>query len=314
MALQGTLDTFALPDVLRLLATTTKTGRLVVQGDRGNGTLHLRDGAVVAGETSLAVTDTAHEVLFELLRLEDGSFVFDADSTIEASGDAVDVESVITDAEAAHAEWKDLSEVVPSLDVGIVLVEDLPEDTTTIDRDRWKLIVTIGSGTTVRTLGERLGMTELPVLRAARSLVDDGLATIETAVAAAGNPRDAIDLPPDVGEPLSLDDVEAAASSVLPSLDDDVDGVELFGGDAPVEELPEPLPGEAASGAVDELLPDEAALLEAQLAGLPADQRDLVERAADLGDPVRAEELLDELPDGAIDRVLMRRFLGSVRN
>ena len=37
MALQGTLDTFALPDVLRLLAATKKTGRLRITGGRGTG-------------------------------------------------------------------------------------------------------------------------------------------------------------------------------------------------------------------------------------------------------------------------------------
>ena len=36
VALQGTLDTFALPDVLRLLASTQKVGRLRVIGDGGD--------------------------------------------------------------------------------------------------------------------------------------------------------------------------------------------------------------------------------------------------------------------------------------
>ena len=37
VALQGTLDTFALPDVLRLLASTKKTGRLVIAGNGADG-------------------------------------------------------------------------------------------------------------------------------------------------------------------------------------------------------------------------------------------------------------------------------------
>ena len=53
MALQGTLDTFALADVLRLLAATTKTGRLQIDGDRGVGSIWLVDGAVVAGVVDL---------------------------------------------------------------------------------------------------------------------------------------------------------------------------------------------------------------------------------------------------------------------
>ena len=35
MALQGTIETFALPEVLRLLGSGAKTGRLRLSGDRG---------------------------------------------------------------------------------------------------------------------------------------------------------------------------------------------------------------------------------------------------------------------------------------
>lgn len=314
MALQGTLDTFALPDVLRLLATTKKSGQLLVQGEQGNGSLSLAEGEVVGGGTTLAETDEAHEVLFELLRLDDGSFLFDQDATGDTSDAPVDVESVITAAESAHAEWQDLSTVVPSLDVGVTLVEDLPEDLTTIDRDRWKLIVTIGSGSTVRAVGDRLGLKELPVLRATRSLVDDGLASIGDATEGVadggfGDRGEGSVGGPDFGD----------ASGALPSLDDETDSGDLFDPtDGAPGDLPEPLPGGSVSGDADELAPDlapdEAARLEEQLNGLPEEQRAVIERAADIGDPIEAGQLLDELPDGAIDRDLMRRFLGSVRS
>ena len=50
VALSGTLDTFALPDVLRLLASTAKSGRLRVSGNRGSGSVWVTDGEVVASE------------------------------------------------------------------------------------------------------------------------------------------------------------------------------------------------------------------------------------------------------------------------
>src|SRR5919106_1274303 len=55
LALQGTLDTFSLPDVLRLLATTAKTGRLRIDGDRGQGSVWLRDGSIVDADADRAV-------------------------------------------------------------------------------------------------------------------------------------------------------------------------------------------------------------------------------------------------------------------
>ena len=42
MALQGNIDSFSVVDVLRLLASSTKSGRLVVDGDRGPGRVRRR--------------------------------------------------------------------------------------------------------------------------------------------------------------------------------------------------------------------------------------------------------------------------------
>ena len=43
MALQGNIETFALSDVLQLLSSTKKTGRLRLEGDRGR----VRDGQAI---------------------------------------------------------------------------------------------------------------------------------------------------------------------------------------------------------------------------------------------------------------------------
>ncbi len=317
MALQGTLDTFALPDVLRLLANTKKSGRILVQGDQGSGSLYLDTGTVVGGETSLAPTDEGHEVLFELLRLGDGSFLFDPADTSPSPQAPAEVEDVISAAESSHAEWQDLSEVVPSLDVELALAEELPDGSATVDADRWRLIVGIGSGTTVRALGERLELRELPILRATRGLVDDGLAVIGGATTA-----------PVAATP------STSGSAELPTLDDDPDAADMFDGSTDAEELPEPLPGrggasrrtadpfaeaadrEAAVGGaltVSGLPAAEAAILEQQFEQLPEEQRELIERVAEEPTPENVDHLIEELPDGAIDRELLRRFLGSVR-
>ena len=44
MALQGTIETFALPEVLRLLGSGAKTGRLRLSGDRGSGSVWIDGG------------------------------------------------------------------------------------------------------------------------------------------------------------------------------------------------------------------------------------------------------------------------------
>ncbi len=177
VALQGTLDTFALPDVLRLLASTKKVGRLRVIGDAGSGSLWVDGGAVVGSELLVrgADADSLTEVLFNLLRFVDGSFTFEAGSTPHANGDERDVESVIVEAELMLGEWRALELVVPSLDAGLSLAQELKGCDAVIDSARWRIIVTVGSGATVGEVGRRVGLGELAVMRAVKEVIELGL-------------------------------------------------------------------------------------------------------------------------------------------
>lgn len=179
MALQGTLDTFALADVLRLLSATQKTGRLRIGGSRGSGNIWLTGGAV----TGLDVADAPYttqpvDALFELLRFTEGSFTFDADVAHEAPAEPVDIEELLTDAEALLAEWREIESVVPSMDAWVTLRRTLAIDTVSIDQDRWTTLVAVGAGATVRTISTTLELGELPVSRAVRDLVDLGVAEV----------------------------------------------------------------------------------------------------------------------------------------
>jgi hypothetical protein len=179
LALQGTLDTFSLPDVLRLLATTAKTGRLRLDGDRGHGSIWLRDGSVVAAVADRALDTAPHEeVLFELLRFETGGFAFDSDEETDAAGKPEDVEGLLRRAGALLSEWNELEVVVPSLDHRVSLSDDLPSDEVTIDADRWRSVVAAASGGSVSQLGDSLGLSELGVSRVVRDLVDLGVADV----------------------------------------------------------------------------------------------------------------------------------------
>jgi hypothetical protein len=186
VALQGTLETFALPDVLRLLASTHKTGRLRLTGGTGSGALWLDGGEIVAGEASGApLAHGATDVLFELLRFKEGEFAFEDDQTAADPGEPAGVEDALGAAEAMLEEWKSIEAVVPSLDGWVSLRAELPGDEITIDADRWRQLVALGGGTTVRHLGEELGLGELPVSRTVKELVELGLVDVGEAPAAA---------------------------------------------------------------------------------------------------------------------------------
>lgn len=179
MSLQGTLDTFALPDVLRLLAATRKTGHLRIDGSRGYGNVWVDDGAVVSADASkVGSGGEAVEVIFELLRFPDGAFSFDAGVTTSSSRSPLDVEPLLFSAEGVLTEWKEIEAVVPSLQAWVTLAAELPEPVVSIAAAQWRLLVVVGGGSEVSTLASTLSLGELDISRAVKGLVEAGLVTV----------------------------------------------------------------------------------------------------------------------------------------
>lgn len=181
MALQGTLDTFELPDVLRLLASTRKTGRLTLRTDRGEGAVWLAEGQLVAA--AAGGTDEVGDALFDLLRAHEGSFAFEPGDEPAAAMPPADVEPLLATAEDLLVEWRSIEAVVPSVHAWVALRAELPGSEITVDAETWRLVATIGSGLTVADLGAALGLGEVAVSRVVRDLVSLGLGAVTAAPA-----------------------------------------------------------------------------------------------------------------------------------
>jgi predicted transcriptional regulator len=203
MALQGTLDTFELPDVLRLLASTKKTGRLLLHGDRGEGSVWLTDGQVTAVQTPASPDGEATAGLLDLLRARDGGFAFEPGMAIEGTGPALDVEPLLEKTEKRLAEWREIEAVVPSLHAWVALAPELPEPEVTVDAETWRLVATIGSGLTVGDLGRSLELSEMAVCRVVRDMVVLGLGAVTDAPAmvAVDVPIPAVTWEPTIADP-----------------------------------------------------------------------------------------------------------------
>lgn len=325
MALQGTLDTFALPDVLRLLASTKKTGRLRVSGNRGTGSVWVDAGKVVASEaTGLPDSPQSVDVLFELLRYGDGSFTFEAGTTAANPAMPTDVEPLLIEAEHQLIEWREIEAVVPSMEAWVTLVPELPRPDVVIDGDRWRTIVTVGSGSSVASIGRALDLGEVAVCRIVKDLVELGLGSVATSPGISFEAAPAVveALTPSltVAEPaIVLDDAAASApapekaTSAIEASDDEYD--------APVSTPPT---ARSTNGNHAEVIdpdgddePAEADEVARQLASLsPKAARAVAAAARAETDEEREAALAEVTGDGdePINRGLLLKFLSSVRS
>ncbi len=211
MALQGTIETFALPEVLRLLGSGGKTGRLRLSGDRGSGSIWVDGGKVVAAEaTGIREGTSSTGVVFELLRYAEGSFTFDDDQANTRPGTPQDIEVLLGDAERQLADWREIEAVVPSLAVRLVLADELPAADVTLDATSWKAVVAVARGGDVASIADALDLEELDACRRAKDLIETGLAVVTE-----------LELEPEV-EPEVVEVLEAAGVPDAGTVVDDV--------------------------------------------------------------------------------------------
>ncbi|MCB1006531.1 MAG: DUF4388 domain-containing protein [Acidimicrobiales bacterium] len=318
MALQGTIETFALPDVLRLLSSTKKTGQLRVDGDRGAGSLWVEEGMVTAGAAGAGgnVTDPG-EALFELLRFGSGDFIFEDDQRPDTSGDPTDVEPLLDAATAMLDEWQAIEAVVPSLDHHVSLVTELSDDEVVISAADWKTLVAVAGGSSVGRLGDALGLGELSVSRAVKQLNELGLVEI-------GEPRAGGDA--GAGTGASADDGGFSTFGADAAATLEADEVESFESFDPAALVVDDTVGfeadDAAFGAASdesaEAEPDasDAAEIARQLANLSPKAAKAVAAAARATTPEERDAALAEVDDDEdpINRDLLIKFLGSVNS
>jgi hypothetical protein len=301
VALQGTLDTFSLADVLRLLTSTGKSGRLSVTGSRASGSICVDGGAVVASEADgVRPEDGPVAVIFELVRCRDGAFRFDPDAILPAGADRHDLEPLLDEAETLLHEWADIESVIPSLDATVRLAPALPTDQVVIDATLWRTIAGIGGGMSVRRLADVLEIGDVAACRAVKELVEAGVVVVGAAEA--------------VPAWTAVDDRmvdQASIDADLPSwaargLDDEP--ADVGGSRIPADALG----GERGEGD----LPQEALdHLAGQLAHLSPKAAEAVAAAARaVTDEEREAALADLGDDEPINRGLLMRFLSSVRS
>lgn len=302
MALQGDLASFALPDVLRLLAGTAKSGRLAVTGSPHVGEVWLREGRIAGGTvTSRASATTPAEIVFELLQFDGGSFLFDDGDQLVEDGDTTEVEAALGEAETLQAEWQEVGQVVPSLDHWVSIAPELGDDEVTIDGERWKLLAAVAGGAPVHAVADQFSIGDLEASKRVKALVEGGLVAI-------GEPRS--DAAPvdewtdSAAEPAEPAEVSAFDNADLTDHSSEGDLVHLSAEEGPVvlessEDalLPEPLPGEGTSFSSDD---DASYQVDALDASSPA--TDAADHGIELDVPPAVLDDVDhELPDAVDD-------------
>jgi hypothetical protein len=188
MSLQGSFDVLGFSEVLELLERKRQSGRLHVRAGGVAGHIYVRDGHLTGAESGDYTTPATageartrlEELCFEFLQCERGVFEFQPRVAAPwATQLSSSVEIVLREARQRLMEWRDIQAVIPSMDVRPRVVDELVPEAVTLTRDRWRLIAAIDGRRSVHRLARTLGLGTYEVGRLLKSLVDDGIVTID---------------------------------------------------------------------------------------------------------------------------------------
>jgi hypothetical protein len=176
-SLVGSLSVFPISDVLSMLASTVQTGELQVVGDSVDGRVSLEGGQLLSAE--VGTTSTLGQAIFDLARVNQGSFYFTAGPVSAEGQSPVPVASVLDQVRPQVEEWQEILAVVP-LDSPVALCPDPPGQDVQIRSDQWRVLTTIGNGeSTVGSVLEIIGGDQIVGLRALRDLHAAGLIDLD---------------------------------------------------------------------------------------------------------------------------------------
>jgi hypothetical protein len=143
--LNGNLEAFTLPDVLRFIASGGVTGRVEITRDEVEGELAVDQGRFVGARlTEEDAPSTIDEALDVAVLLFDGSGGTFNVAVEEWVGGPLSLtaDELVKAVERRRKEWAAVVEVLGSLDESLVIVNELPEGTEqiTIRANQWRLL------------------------------------------------------------------------------------------------------------------------------------------------------------------------------
>jgi hypothetical protein len=170
--LRGNLKQLSLLDILRMLSTGRRSGRLDIKQAGKSGEIYLDRGNIVHAVTGTQIGENG---VYTLMGWLEGDFTFTPDFPApERSIDAAS-EQLLLEATRQAEQWEDIKDVVSSTDAVFNISPSGSTSTVSLKPLEWQVLAQVNGQRSVIEIGEILGLHEFEVARIVYSLTTAGL-------------------------------------------------------------------------------------------------------------------------------------------
>jgi hypothetical protein len=178
--LNGSLDTFSLPDVLRFVAGSNLTGRIEITRDEVGGDLSIDQGKFVAArlaeDEAPSTVDEALDVAVLLFDGSGGDFVVVQEDWVGGPLNLT-AEQLTKAVEKRREEWAEVVSVLGSLEDPMILANDLAKgtETVTISAGQWGLLTLVDGERSAQDIARDAASSVYATARELAALFERGM-------------------------------------------------------------------------------------------------------------------------------------------
>lgn len=169
---KGNLAQLSLLDILRMLSSARRTGKVEVHSAGKIGELYLENGLIVH---AVSGTQMGEKVVYSLMGWLEGEFDFTPSIVPPERSIQTNTEQLLLEAARQAEQWEDIKDVLSSTDAVFNISPSGSTNTVSLKPIEWQVLAQINGERSVVEIGEILSLNEFDVARIIYSLTTAGL-------------------------------------------------------------------------------------------------------------------------------------------
>jgi len=170
--LRGNLRQLPLLDIIRMLSSGNRTGRLDINQAGKTGEIYLEGGNIAHAVTG---TQIGEKGVYTLMGWLEGDFTFTPDIAAPERSIDVATEQLLLEAARQAEQWEDIKEVISSTEAVFNISPSGSTSTVSLKPLEWQVLAQVNGQRSVIEIGEILGLHEFEVAKIVYSLTTAGL-------------------------------------------------------------------------------------------------------------------------------------------
>ncbi len=170
--LRGNLAQLPLLDILKMLSSGNRSGRLDIHQGSKSGEIYLQNGSLVHAVTGVQIGEKG---VYTLLGWLEGDFSFTPDIDAPEQSISLATEQILLEAARQAGQWEDIKEVLSSTEAVFNISPSGSANTVSLKPIEWQVLAQINGERSIVEIAELLELHEFEVAKIVFSLTTAGL-------------------------------------------------------------------------------------------------------------------------------------------